>query len=258
MSFRTAADRSPITTVLGIWALVFILSAFAGILREVYDLTILQQVAVFDSCLAIAGLALLFHLGWWRAAGYASWGRTGTANLFVPLVLVAFISYTDGIAAVSPPMVLAFALLALLIGFAEETIFRGLILTALLPAGIRNAVLVSALLFALPHLLNAIGGIWDPVFTVADTVAAFGIGISFAALRLRSGSIWPLIGIHALIDFNTFMSIGGVEVTGQSPAALVLTVLVGVVLAAYGLFLIRGCHRPREGMQYGPSLQPPA
>ena len=110
----------------------------------------------------------------------------------------------------------AFAALTLIVGFAEETFFRGLILTTLLPTGAIRAVILSSLLFAAPHLLNIIGGLWDPAFTLVDSIAAFGLGITFAAIRLRTGSIWPVIGIHAFFDFTSLVSLGGITVTAQS------------------------------------------
>jgi hypothetical protein len=98
--------------------------------------------------------------------------------------------------------------------------------------------------FALPHLLNVLGGTWDPAFTVVDTVAAFGLGFTFAALRIRSGSIWPLVGIHALFDFTSIVAIGGVEVHAQSLPLLVSSVAIGTAFVVYGLFLLRGTGKP--------------
>ena len=140
----------------------------------------------------------------------------------------------------APVIILAFAALTLVVGFAEETYFRGLILTSLLPTGVIRAALISSFFFAAPHLLNNLGGTWDPAFTVVDSIAAFGLGITFVALRLRAGSIWPLVGIHTLFDFTSLVALGGVEVHAQSLQLLVSSVIVGMAFVAYGLFLLRG------------------
>ena len=84
-----------------------------------------------------------------------------------------------------------------------------------------------------------IGGTWDPSFTLVDSVAAFGLGITFAAIRLRTGSIWPLVGIHALFDFTSLISLGGVNVPAQSPQVLLTSVFIGILFVGYGLFLLR-------------------
>ncbi|MGA9621845.1 lysostaphin resistance A-like protein, partial [Methanoregula sp.] len=130
-------------------------------------------------------------------------------------------------------------ILTLVVGFAEETYFRGLILTALLSTGTLRAVFISALLFAALHLLNIFGGTWDPTYTVVDIVAAFGLGITYAAIRLRTESIWPVVGIHALFDFTAIISQGGIQVSEQSLHVLLMLVFTGVVCAVYGLFLLR-------------------
>lgn len=73
----------------------------------------------------------------------------------------------------------------------EELLFRGALLSALLrhqrPFA---AVLVSALAFALAHLPD-LHWLW---YGVPNLVL---LGIAFAWLRLRSGSLWPAIIAHA-------------------------------------------------------------
>jgi membrane protease YdiL (CAAX protease family) len=103
-----------------------------------------------------------------------------------------------------------------------------------------RAAVISSFFFAEPHLLNTIGGIWDPYFAIVDSVAAFGLGITFAALRVRTGSIWPLIGIHALFDFTSLITLGGFSVPSQSSQVLITSVIIGIVFLIYGLFLLRG------------------
>ena len=75
---------------------------------------------------------------------------------------------------------------------------------------------------------------------MADTFAAFGIGMTFPALRIRTRSIWPVIGLHTLTDFSALLSLGTIEVSMQSQASLVGTALIGVVLTVYGFFILSG------------------
>ena len=136
-----------------------------------------------------------------------------------------------------------FAVFSLIVAWSEEAFFRGLILQTLLPAGIRIAIIISALLFGLPHLFNFLGGLWDPQFVIANAIAAFGIGVTFAALVIRIGTIWPPVMIHALVNFTALISLGSLVVPVQTPLQLALTVSAGVVLTVYGLYLMR---RPVE------------
>ena len=223
-----------------VFLLIFVLVLVTFAVVNIFLATgILEQVAIVDLILAIFGLFLIKRLGWWDKAGYA----TGIRLAYVPLLIlpcaVALTSLAEGIRVTAPLEIFTFAVLTLVIGFAEETFFRGLIFTALLPAGTLRAVVISSFLFAALHLLNISGGTWDLSYTITDTIAAFGLGITYAAIRLRTGSIWPLIGIHALFDFTLIISLGGINVSAQSLQVLLTSVVIGIVFIIYGLFLFR-------------------
>lgn len=80
-----------------------------------------------------------------------------------------------------------------IVPFAEELIFRGVLLSYLLERGPSDptrrtwaAVLVSSLVFGLVHV--------DPLLIPGTTA----LGIAAALLRLRTGSLWPAIALHQL------------------------------------------------------------
>ncbi len=219
-----------------IFFLVLVAFAVANILLAT---GILEQVAIVDLILAIVGLFLVKRLGWWEKAGYAMGIRLAHVPLLILPCAVALLSLGEGIRVTAPLEIFAFAALTIVVALAEETFFRGLIFTALLPAGTLRAVVISSFLFAALHLLNISGGTWDLFYTAADTIAAFGLGITYAAIRLRTGSIWPLVGIHALFDFTLIISLGGINVSAQSLQVLLTSVVIGIVFILYGLFLLR-------------------
>jgi len=79
------------------------------------------------------------------------------------------------------------ALVLVVVGpFAEELYYRGLVLGAARPFGTAIAVGGAALFFALSHLEPA--GI--PV------IAILGVLLGYA--RVRTGSLWPAVAIHAI------------------------------------------------------------
>jgi membrane protease YdiL (CAAX protease family) len=225
---------------------VFLLAVFvtvellAGVIIPALSQSALVQIAVADIILAVIGVKLLTSLGWWELSGYTRLIRIRDLPLLALPFIVSLFSFTEPIAVTAPVAVAGFAIFSILIGFSEETFFRGLMLSGLRPVGLLQAACISAFLFAAPHLLNILSGFWDPAFALADTLSAFGIGVTFAALRFRTGSIWPLVGLHALTDFSAFLILGGVEVTAQTTASLTVSVLAGIGLAGYGLFLLRG------------------
>ena len=236
--------------------IVIVVIVLFGAIHAIFQLESLVQIAAADLILSLIGIFLLARLGWWRNAGYTAGIRLAQVPLLILPCAIALLSLAQGVQVTAPVTILGFAALTLLIGFTEETWFRGLIFNTLLPAGTIRAVIISSFLFAAPHLLNAIGGVWDPVFTIVDAVAAFGLGITFAALRLRTGSIWPLVGLHALFDFTALISVGGIEIPAQSPGVLVSSVFIGLVFVVYGLYLLKneitpGYKRPFEYFSKG-------
>ncbi|HYH44284.1 MAG TPA: type II CAAX endopeptidase family protein [Thermoanaerobaculia bacterium] len=75
----------------------------------------------------------------------------------------------------------------------EEILFRGFLLPGLARSPYlrgAGAVLLSSVLFALPHLQ----------YDLFDITAVFGLGVLFAVVRLRTGSTWLAIGLHALVN----------------------------------------------------------
>ena len=247
MRLASFTSLHPYRSSIGFLLIVVAVVVSVGMINRLFLMGTLVQVALGDLILAMTGILLLTRLDWWEKAGYT----TGIRLEHVPLIILplafALLSLGTGIQVTAPTAILAFAALTLIVGFAEETFFRGLILTTLLPTGAVRAVVLSSVLFAAPHLLNILGGLWDPAFTVVDSIAAFGLGVTFAAIRLRTGSIWPGIGIHAFFDFTSLLALGGITVTTQSPQSLVTSVCIGIVFVVYGLILLRSGPKGANG-----------
>jgi len=85
-----------------------------------------------------------------------------------------------------------------LIAFSEEVVFRGILLRgARQGASIAQAMLLSAVGFALAHLINGLAG-QEVVNTLLQAAFAFLVGVSLAPIALRLGNLWPLIIWHWL------------------------------------------------------------
>ncbi|MBP1929366.1 membrane protease YdiL (CAAX protease family) [Methanolinea mesophila] len=219
-----------------LFLLVGTLGGAVGILVTGSTLTL---VAIAEGSAGIVGILFILRLGWVRRAGYATSGRLGDVPLYILPAGIALLSLSEGTVEFSAVTVLYFLAVALVIGVSEETYFRGLMLQSLVSLGMFRTVMISAALFALPHLLNALSGAWDPGFTLADSFAAFGLGVAFAAILFRTGTIWPVVGIHSLTDFTALLSGGTLFVPAQSPIQLATVAGAGLLALMYGLFLIR-------------------
>jgi len=177
----------------------------------------------FELLFALAGIAAArrflpsadFALRWPQGRTYIGWGAFW-GILFGLIMLVA--DHWPQLIAIRPPMVpetptpaniagwLAFELL--LVGIAEETLFRGLllgVLTALSPSRIRirrfeisTAGVTLAVLFALAHASNFATRPWYEA--LAQQFYAIALGIIYAWLREQSKSVVPAIVAHSLSD----------------------------------------------------------
>jgi membrane protease YdiL (CAAX protease family) len=148
-------------------------------------------------------------------------------------------------------LVLLLAVVNLTIGFCEEVMGRGVILTVMLHKwgdtrrSMYAAVLVSSALFGAAHDFNLITGHLPLVANLTQIVYSFVFGLVFAACFLRNGTIWPVMLMHAGIDFGgglRHISVGGgveVSVANNTATAALSTLFVGLSLLLYGLFVLR-------------------
>jgi membrane protease YdiL (CAAX protease family) len=99
---------------------------------------------------------------------------------------------------------LSIAAIAVAPALCEETLFRGIVLGALVPAmGRPLAVAAQAGLFALIHLDSTAAG--PPV--MYRVPFAFAVGIGLGVLRLRAGSLAGSSLAHALLNTITFLAV---------------------------------------------------
>ncbi|MFC4453465.1 CPBP family intramembrane glutamic endopeptidase [Deinococcus sonorensis] len=234
--------RFAVLVMLGLEAVLLLcLGAARLFLPEVSLLDLDAPILLINA--VVAGV-LLTRLGWWRAAGFTRVGRPGDLWLLaLPVALLVGPAVLVGVDL--PPLgrALTLTLITLLIAFQEEAIFRGVLLHALTPLGTRKAVLGSAALFGAIHINSLLVG-RDPAFVAVQVVASLLGGVGFAALRLRLGSIWPLILLHALNDFVQFSAAGGLAVEHASVMLLVAKLSISLLIAVYGLRLLRAGTRP--------------
>lgn len=189
--------------------------------------------------LALVGAGLLTKNGWWREVGF----RWPTERRLLWLFWLPFVpvigNLLDGIQVSEPAQMLLFLATAVLSGFVEESLFRGLILRALLPTGVWRAAVLSAVMFGGLHILNVLA-ITSPGYALLQVGYATAIGFAYAALRIRTGTIWPLISAHILTNFAGFMAAGGAGATG--PIALrdfIFAAVYIVLFTTYGIYLLR-------------------
>jgi len=120
--------------------------------------------------------------------------------------------------------IILFVIEMLLVGYCEETIFRGLVQRSFhelfgedSTAAVKLAVFVSSIFFALIHILNAMSVNISIKAALTQTVMTIAIGMCFGAIYFRTGKcLWYVMVLHALNDASAYIvnnRLGGTSAT---------------------------------------------
>ena len=158
--------------------------------------------------------------------------------------------------------ILTFLLSMMMVGVAEEFVFRGVIAQTLLEhdgtsrGGIWKACIVSGLLFGAGHLTNILGS--EPFGVLMQCLFAAALGVLFAAIYFRTGNLWVTVFLHGMMDISS-MLIGGLYGTttlAESVSGYNITMLYSVVLYLVPLaFLLRKKKLPEVQLYWGAYTQ---
>ena len=130
-------------------------------------------------------------------------------------------------------------------GALEELVFRGLILSLFLNANsddqrlsdVWRAILISSVLFSVPHALNLFVGHAE-TRVVAQLIWAFLLGVVFACLRIAGRSIWPVAVSHGAMNAFVHVNRLGIEIQPSLLRAAALA-FAPIPLCIYGAILLR-------------------
>ncbi|MDB2491030.1 CPBP family intramembrane metalloprotease [Flavobacteriaceae bacterium] len=145
------------------------------------------------------------------------------------------------------PNILVLLIYSISIGFAEELSIRGFLQSHLIhhfgktKKNIILSVFASALFFGAIHLMNFDKGIYGELSQVC--FATF-IGVMFGFLLVITKRIYPLIIIHAIIDFVAKLDSTGIPIKEKINQSMSVENSVFIVLLAlpcliYGIFLMK-------------------
>ena len=193
---------------------------------------------------ALFALALLLASSRRRAAGMRAPPLKTLWLVWPPLLyalLMLLLAWAGGWP--QPRVLLIVACNAALVAISEELMFRAILLQGMLDRyAVWPAVLMSSALFGLAHTANGLatgdvsGALWQ-------AVAATLQGIGYAAIRLRTRSVWPMVLVHGLWDYAL------VTATLPNPAEYGVSILPYIALLAvlplclYGIYLLRPSQR---------------
>ncbi|HJF32174.1 MAG TPA: CPBP family intramembrane metalloprotease [Sporosarcina psychrophila] len=222
--------KNPIKSIIMV-EVSFLLAVFiAGAIATINQLSYNSPILISFIPTALVLIIYFTRKGKWTSFGFEV-GEVRTNWLYyLPLLAILVILCFQGFDYVPIETIAFYVGFATLVGFVEESIYRGIMIKILLPLGIVPAILTSSLLFSLTHVLNLLSG-QSIGQTVLQLVYAFLIGIVLAQLFIKNGSIYPLILFHTLHNLIQFLGKGG------STAVLDGTVIVILALTAVSLAL---------------------
>lgn len=169
----------------------------------------------------------------------------------VPLFVmngILLLTLVAGLSAVTVPAssVVLFILQMLLIGVAEETLFRGILQNAVMDCigsytvgRVRASIIISGVIFGLVHLTNAL----SPAITLAaaarQAIVVIPLGIVFGAIYyISKRNLWVVILIHACNDFCAFVSSGMLDNVSQTEVIGTGHNAVGLSLLVFGMIAV--------------------
>ena len=150
---------------------------------------------------------------------------------YIPLIIVALAAFAGGIMFDNSGLFIPKLIFTLGIGLTEELYFRGIICN-MWKEKEKAAIIISAALFGISHLLNVMGGA-GLASTLLQVAFAFTYGIVMAYVILRTKSIWPCILLHAFHDFCGFITN-----EGDMNLSIIVGTIQFVVLLAYCIYLV--------------------
>jgi membrane protease YdiL (CAAX protease family) len=153
---------------------------------------------------------------------------------YIPLLIIAIVQPIMGgfnleLTATEIILILIFSFL---VGYTEESIFRGIIREKLQSKGPVFYIIFSSLFFGILHMANALNGS-DLIHILLQVINALLIGFILALLIETTNNIIPLIAFHFMFDALAQMTSSNILVK-EVMAVSILNILYLV----YGSYLI--------------------
>ena len=193
-----------------------------------------QSIAMLLGITAFANGIIFFvkrnHLE--KECGIAAWPEDTKRFLyFIPMWILATGNLWDGFALSYHGIELVIAVLSMiLVGFVEEMLFRGFLFSAMLSKErAAVAIIVSSLTFGMGHIINLFTG-QTSFETIVQMIFAVSWGFILTFVFYKSGSIFPCIIAHSMIDaFSMF----GADNALVDQIYVGVTIVVAIVYCIY-------------------------
>lgn len=238
----TRVLRAAVLAAFGYSALLAAAMLVAGHVLGVrsYEPDVVYVMLPAEAAMALFALVVARRIfGHWQCGfGPLRWRGLAWMLPYVALLAIfaARLLHSGAASASITALVTVLAMIAL--GVSEELMFRGILLQAgRRRLGSPRAVLLSAALFTLLHLVNLLAGL--PLLGVLQQMSfACLFGIAMSCIALRANGIVPLMVFHSLWDMGQYLGrLWQVDFMPLYPVAILLNAVMAVLL---GLSLMLG------------------
>jgi len=205
------------------------------------ELSVITVGIISGAVLSLLGALVIKRLDVWHDLGLTERpARRRTLLWFLPFAIYGVLPLSAGLDITAGKFAGA-VVFGVLIAFWKLAVL-GLLLYVWLPRGARAAAGLTAVFWGTMHLGGILtGGLVAP--TLLLSLSYLFLGFAFAAVRLRTGLLWPLVTSYALLlTTAAAMQDGDASNLAASVSDLMPAVTVSLLLAMYGLVVYR---RPR-------------
>jgi membrane protease YdiL (CAAX protease family) len=163
-------------------------------------------------------------------------------------ILLFFVPYKN---LLNYKLLSSFILYQLFVGFAEEFSIRGLLLPIIIKLfnqkkyAVYYGLIISSFIFAILHYLSFISGSQNFESATNQAVFAFGVGVYFGSLLLRTNNLILISFFHTTINFIgsfndiTFNSNQISNTVATSNFTINFIYVISSILIAIGLYLMK-------------------
>lgn len=177
--------------------------------------------------------------------GLTSWPESRRFLYFIPFGILAVMNLRMGVRPHYGPGGQVCAVLSMgLVGFLEELIFRGLLFRAIEKESHTRAIVISAVTFGAGHIVNLLTG-QATAETLMQILYATAVGFAFVIAYDRSGSLWPCVLTHSLVNITSKFS-GDPSEIGAFPVPAGEVIII-VLSAAYAVYMVKKCPQKPMG-----------
>jgi len=256
--FQKFVTPHPIIFGFIVIVLFALLSTLVWPITQIYPYPEGHEIGTALSKLVITAcfMFLLRRFGWIKTAGFASLGRKQVwlwaIVMMIYNAIFAVYAFTGSFKYGLPSLNLTLAIIffSFTTSLLEETMYRGLVLTALVKAwgdtrkGLFAAAIVSGLFWASTHLFNLLV---RPFPVVALQVLGIAIpGFVYAAIVISGRSIWPVVVFHWVVNVTVnLQAIQNTNFEETLPAWLAFNLVV-LPMVVVGVYLLQKVSLPKD------------